>query len=58
MMNIEQLIEMGGYGNYVWPAYGIGLAVLLLNIIVPLYKKQQMLKSIIEAQHRDKKNDT
>ena len=26
--------EMGGYAVYVWPAYGITLVVLALNIIV------------------------
>lgn len=25
--------EMGGYAMYVWPAYGISLVVLALNII-------------------------
>jgi heme exporter protein CcmD len=25
--------EMGGYAIYVWPAYGISLVVLALNII-------------------------
>ncbi len=53
MMNVEQLIGMGGYGIYVWPAYGIGLVVLILNIIVPLYVKKQKLKAIIKAQVQD-----
>lgn len=53
MMNMEQLIEMGDYGIYVWPAYGIGLIVLMLNILVPLYTKKQKLKAIIKAQVQD-----
>jgi heme exporter protein D len=27
-----QFLEMGGYAAYVWPAYGITLATLLVNV--------------------------
>lgn len=41
---LQHFIEMGGYGIYVWPAYGITFAVLLMNIIVPCIRHRQLLR--------------
>ena len=30
-MDLQKFIEMGGYGEYVWPAYGLTALVLLWN---------------------------
>lgn len=29
---MSTFLQMGGYGAYVWPAYGITLLVLVLNV--------------------------
>lgn len=31
-MNLQHFLAMGGYAAFVWPAYGIALAVLVWNI--------------------------
>ncbi len=31
-MNIAEFIDMGGYGAFLWPAFGLTIAVLLWNI--------------------------
>ena len=33
-MNVAHLVEMGGYGWYVWPAYAITLLVFGLNFFL------------------------
>ena len=37
-MQFESLtgfIDMGGYGLFVWSVYGLGIAVLLYNVVMP-----------------------
>ena len=36
MIKLHEFLQMGGYAFYVWTAYGIAFAVLLLNIYLPL----------------------
>lgn len=45
-MNWEKFVAMGGYAFYVWTAYGLMLAVLVLNLIVPWRRKTEALKRI------------
>lgn len=30
---MSQFLDMGGYAVFVWPAYGITLAVVVLNVV-------------------------
>ena len=32
-MQVLKFLDMGGYAPYVWPAYGIVIAGLILNIV-------------------------
>lgn len=41
---LQHFFEMGGYGIYVWPAYGITFAVLLMNMIVPYLRHKKLLR--------------
>lgn len=34
-MNWQAFWSMGGYGVYVWPAYGIALVLLAANALLP-----------------------
>ncbi|MEH0168059.1 heme exporter protein CcmD [Roseateles microcysteis] len=31
MNSLQSLIDLGGYGRYVWPAYGLSLALMLVE---------------------------
>jgi heme exporter protein CcmD len=35
---------MGGYGLYVWSAYGFATLVLVLNVIVPLRRRTVVMR--------------
>ncbi|GGC07105.1 hypothetical protein GCM10011352_36770 [Marinobacterium zhoushanense] len=34
--SISEFLTMGGHGLYVWLSYGLGLVVILANLIAPL----------------------
>lgn len=43
-MNWAEFITMGGYGLYVWSAYGFAAAVLAINVIVPLRRRTVVVR--------------
>jgi len=48
VLRIDQLhhfFAMGGYGSYVWSAYGVAAVILLANIIAPLKKWRALRNS-------------
>ena len=48
-MNMSQLIHMGGYGFYVWPAYCITLFVFGFNLFLFVRERKQV-KKILQRQ--------
>ena len=57
-MNLNEFFHMGGYAFYVWTSYGIALAVLLLNVILPLRQRKKLLDNIARAARRARRNTT
>ncbi|PAU65698.1 heme exporter protein CcmD [Pseudomonas sp. PIC25] len=41
--SFADFIAMGSHGPYVWSAYGISLAVLVINVAVPLLARRRYL---------------
>jgi heme exporter protein D len=50
---MAEFFNMGGYGGYVWSAFGITTVVLLLNVIVPLRAGKQLMHEIKKKQQRE-----
>ncbi len=46
MEQIESFFAMGGYGAYVWPAYGLTAIVMLTFLITTLRSLHQHRKSL------------
>ncbi|GAB3395082.1 heme exporter protein CcmD [Azotobacter armeniacus] len=42
--SFAEFVAMGNHGPYVWSAYGISLAVLVLNIAGPLLARRRYLQ--------------
>ncbi|MBF6621980.1 MAG: heme exporter protein CcmD [Pseudomonadales bacterium 32-61-5] len=40
----SDFIAMGNHGLYVWTSYGISLAVLVLNVALPLLARRRYLQ--------------
>lgn len=54
--NLTDFWQMGGHAPYVWSAYGIGVVILVLNILVPWWQsrrfRQQLQRRLSrKAQH-------
>jgi len=33
---MNEFLAMGGYGKYLWPAFALGLGVVVLNVVLAL----------------------
>ncbi|SER04763.1 heme exporter protein D [Azotobacter beijerinckii] len=42
--SFAEFVAMGNHGLYVWSAYGISLAVLILNVVGPLLARRRYLQ--------------
>ena len=47
-MSFAEFIAMGGYGNYVWSAYGVAFVVLALNLGFAIRRLRRAKKDIDE----------
>ena len=46
---MSEFLSMGGYARYLWPAYGITFAVVLLNIY---WARRLLAQARLEAKRR------
>jgi len=51
-MTLTEFFHMGGYAFYVWTSYGLALAVLLINVILPLRQRRKLLNDIARTNRR------
>ncbi|KJH80959.1 heme exporter protein CcmD [Pseudomonas sp. KSR10] len=42
--SFSDFIAMGNHGLYVWTSYGISLAVLILNVALPVMARRRYLQ--------------
>ena len=49
----SELLDMGGYGFYVWLSYGLSLLAIVVLIVQSLAGKSTVLKSIKREQQRE-----
>ncbi len=45
-MNWNQWLDMGGYGAYVWSAYGLTAIVLIWNWFVPILRRREVRRKL------------
>ena len=48
MSELARFFDMGGYAVYVWSAYGLVLAVLVVNVAGPLLRQRRLLRHLSE----------
>ena len=41
--SFSEFLAMGGHGLYVWLSYGLGVAVILINLVVPWLQRNRLL---------------
>ncbi len=52
--SFAEFLAMGSHGAYVWSAYGISLAVLALNVAVPVLARRRYLQDEARRLRREK----
>lgn len=52
--SVGEFIAMGHHGLYVWSAYGLCLAVLALNLLLPLWARRRYLREEARRLRREK----
>ena len=55
-MTLNEFLNMGGYAFYVWTSYGLALAVLLVNVILPMRQRKKLLNDIARTNRRARRN--
>lgn len=53
MSGFESFLDMGGYARFVWPAYGLTLIVLLINLVLPIVRERRLLRRLSERHRRE-----
>lgn len=55
MNSLSEFLQMGGYGSYVWSAYGITFVAMLLAIVIPLRQHTSLRQRLIRQLKRQEK---
>ncbi|WP_277253050.1 heme exporter protein CcmD [Neptunomonas phycophila] len=51
----SEFINMGGHGLYVWLAYGIALAIITANILMPILARKALINNLVRRARREKR---
>ncbi|AVO55079.1 heme exporter protein CcmD [Ectopseudomonas mendocina] len=52
--SFAEFLAMGTHGPYVWSAYGISLAILALNVALPILARRRYLQDEARRLRREK----
>lgn len=52
----NEFFAMGGYAFYVWFAYGLSAAILIVNAVLPVRREKSLLARIAKRA-REKQNE-
>ncbi len=45
-MSWSEFISMGGYGVYVWSAYGFAIIILVITVFIPMRRRSMVLRAL------------
>ena len=51
-MSFREFLDMGGYGAFVWSAYGIWLVIMVINYVQPIMKEKKIINDLIKRHKR------
>ncbi len=51
--SFSEFIAMGNHGLYVWTSYGISLAILILNVALPVMARRRYLQDEARRMRRE-----
>ena len=54
---MNEFFNMGGkYAFYIWMSYGLTLVILVINLIIPMFREHNLLRTLarkLRRKHRD-----
>ena len=50
--SFDDFLTMGGHGAYVWSGYGLCVALLGLNVVLPLLARRRYLNHLARSSRR------
>ncbi|MFG1490611.1 heme exporter protein CcmD [Oceanospirillum sp. HFRX-1_2] len=53
--SFSDFLNMGGHGLYVWMAYGLSAVLLVINVVLPIMHKRQLVKEQARKLRREQK---
>jgi len=53
--SFSEFLNMGGHGLYVWMAYGLSAVLLVVNVVLPVMHKRQLVKEQARKLRREQK---
>ena len=56
MDSLNEFLHMGGYGAYVWSAYGITFVAMVLSIVIPLRQHSSIRQRLTRQLKRKKQS--
>ncbi len=51
--SLADFLAMGGHGAYVWSGYGLCVALLALNVMLPLLARRRYLNKLARTRRRE-----
>jgi heme exporter protein D len=51
---MNEFLSMGGYAVFIWTSFGISLVVLLLNVVMPIMRRKQLIREVSSQIKRKK----
>lgn len=51
--SLSAFLAMGKHGFYVWLAYGLTTLIIVVNVLLPLWKKKQLIRQLKNQQKRE-----
>ncbi len=55
-MNWAEFFTMGGYGKFIWSAYGAAAFIIILNVVLPMRRHKKvlhMLRELLKMKERE-----
>jgi len=50
---MAEFFNMGGYADFVWPAYGLAMFIIIINIVLPRHRERQLREQIAHRIRRE-----
>jgi len=51
--SFADFLSMGRHGAYVWSAYGLCLALIALNVVLPVLARRRYLNDLLRRRRRE-----